>query len=67
MILKFATKRDVNGNRKYLAIDFQYKQFSRNPAKWFCREDVTEISSSDYNRIKEQLANEQHFTEIDSL
>ena len=67
MILKFATKRNTNGNRKYLAIDFQYKQFSRNPTHWFCREDFTEISSSDYNRITEQLASEQHFTEIESL
>lgn len=55
MILKFATKRDINGNRYYLAIDTENKTFSRLPRHWFCREDFIEVTKTDKRRLIETL------------
>ena len=55
MILKFATKRDRNGNRYYLLIDTEKKIFSRQPHHWFSREDFTEVTKTDKRRLIETL------------
>jgi hypothetical protein len=55
MILKFATKRDISGNRYYLMIDTEKKIFSRQPHHWFSREDFTEVTKTDKRRLIETL------------
>ena len=55
MILEFATKRDVNGNRYYLGIDTDKKTFARERGKWYSREDVTEIGKNDRRKMIDQL------------
>lgn len=66
MILEFATKRDVNGNRYYLGIDTENKKFSRERGRWYSREDITEISKADRRKIIEQLES-AGFTETEKI
>lgn len=41
MILKFATKRDINGNRYGVEIDTDAKIYSRNFTSWHYDEYIT--------------------------
>ena len=66
MTLEFATKRDVNGNRYYIGINYENKTFSRNRGKWYGREDIIEISKKDRRKLIEQLEN-NNFREIESM
>lgn len=55
MIIKFATRRNATtGRRRYLAIDTDRKIYALEPARWFCREDFTEISVKDLHRLIDQ-------------
>lgn len=65
MIFKFATKRDINGNRYYLMIDTEKKIYSRQPHRWFCREDFTEVTKTDKRRLIETLKKDG-YTETDT-
>ena len=49
MILEYATRRDVNGNRYYLGIDNETFIFSRKRGAWYTRDDIIEISKKDYS------------------
>lgn len=51
MILKFATKRNQNGNRVFLAIDTDSREYARQPRAWITKEDITEISNRDLHKI----------------
>ena len=65
MFLEFATKRDINGNRYYLGIDTEKKQFSRERGRWYSREDLTaEITRKDRRKLIETLEAE-NYTEIE--
>lgn len=66
MILKFATKRDVNGNRYYLGVDTENKTFARERSHWYSREDISEISKTDRRKMIDQLENEG-YNEIDRI
>ena len=55
MILQFATKRDVNGNRYYLGIDTGAELFALESRHWYSREDIIEISKKDRRALIEQL------------
>lgn len=66
MILKFVTKRNVNGNRKYLAFDTEIKQFARESSHWFCREDFVEVGSNDLRKLTE-MCREGGYTEVDNM
>lgn len=66
MILEFATKRDINGNRYYLGIDTEKKSFSRERGRWYSRDDITEITKADRRKIIEQLEN-AGFTETERI
>lgn len=57
MILKFATKRDVNGNRYFLGIDTGAECFALESYHWYSREDIIEISKKDRRALIEQLEN----------
>lgn len=62
MILKFATKRNQNGNRKYIAIDTNKSEYARQPQSWYCKEDIIEISLKDLHKLL-QACKENNFTE----
>lgn len=66
MILIFATKRDINGNRYRLYIDCDNKQYSTEGRHWLCREDFTEISKTDRRRLLFKLS-EEGYTAVDCL
>ena len=66
MILEFATKRDVNGNRYYLGVDTENKTFARERSHWYSREDIFEISKTDRRKMIDQLENEG-YNEIDRI
>lgn len=66
MIMKFATKRNVNGNRKYLVFDTEIKQFARESSHWFCREDFMEVGVKDLRKLTEMVKGEG-YTEVDNM
>ena len=56
MIERFATKRDINGNRYFLGIDHEKRVFSRESAHWYSRADlVAELTRKQRRAIIEQL------------
>lgn len=55
MILKFATKRDCNGNRYYLGIDTKSKVYAVTPSHWYSREDITEVTQRDRRKLIEAV------------
>ena len=65
MLLHFKTKRDTNGNTKYLGIDTEKKQYSRQSSKWISKE-YPELKTSDYKNMLEQLRRE-NWQEIDRI
>lgn len=54
MLLKFATKQNINGNRSYIAIDSEAKTYSKNPALWLCKGDFVEITKAAFRRKTEK-------------
>lgn len=52
-IIIFTTKRNINGNRHYLAIDEASKVYSVNPSSWYSTNDynVIEVSKKHLNRL----------------
>lgn len=64
MQLEFATKRTPAGIRYYLGIDTESRTFSRERARWYSREDITEISKTDRRAIIERLE-KAGYTETD--
>ena len=55
MIIEYATRRDVNGNRHYLGVGNEIFVFSRERGSWYGRDDVIEISKKDYRKMIERL------------
>lgn len=66
MIIKFATKRNTNGHRAYIAIDTNSRTYSTNPALWLCREDFNEVTKRELEKIRDE-ARRDGFKEIDAL
>lgn len=66
MILKFATKRNQNGNRKYIAIDTNKSEYARQPQSWFCREDIIEIPLKDLRKLL-QACKDNNFLEVEYM
>lgn len=66
MILKFATKRDRNGNRYYLGIDTKNKVYAVTSSHWYSREDFTEVTKKDRRKLIESVKAEG-YTEIYSI
>lgn len=57
MILWFATKRNVNGHRKYLGIDTGKNEYAKPDSSrvFLLRTDFTEISATDMKRMEQEL------------
>lgn len=66
MIMKFATKRNVNGNRHYLIFDTEAKQYAMESSRWFCREDFAEIGLKDLHKLMEVVKSEGYM-EVDYM
>lgn len=54
MILQFRTKRNSNGNCKYLGIDTGAECYATESYSWICKE-WPELKYHDYNELIEQL------------
>lgn len=54
-MLRFCTKRDMNGNRKYLIINTDDKKFTLSYDRIFSESDFIEIKSKDRDKLCQQL------------
>ena len=66
MIIKFATKRDRNGNRYYLGIDTKNKVYAVTSSHWYSREDITEVTQRDRRKLIEAVKADG-YKEVDSI
>lgn len=66
MITSYATKRDTYGNRYYLIIDSNKREYATISNRWYCREDFIEVSKTDYRKIKNFLI-DAGYAEVYSL
>ena len=66
MIIKFATKRDRNGNRYYLGIDTKKEVYAVTPLHWYSREDITEVTQRDRRKLIEAVKADG-YKEVDSI
>lgn len=66
MLLKFATKRNVNGNRHYIAIDTENKTYSKLPSSWICKGDFIETTKTALRQIEDK-AKSDNYTYVGSL
>lgn len=57
MIIKYTTKRDINGNRKTLVVDHSDKTYKRDYNTAYNYADYITITSKDRNKIMQQLEN----------
>lgn len=56
MVEKFATKRDINGNRLYLVVDHERKEYTRQINGWFCKSDgYIIIGKRELHRMVDEL------------
>lgn len=51
MILQFATKRNINGYRKFLAIDTDIMVYSTISRCWYCEDNTIEIKARDRKKL----------------
>lgn len=65
MILYFRTKRDMNGNTKFLAIDTKAETYAISPQSWISKE-TPEIKATDRRNIIKQLEKEG-FRRVDNM
>lgn len=63
MVFEYATKRNTSGNRHYIGIDTERKVFARERGYWYGREDIIEISKTDFYKLLEKCERE-NYTEI---
>lgn len=63
MILKFATKRNQNGNRTYLGINTTTREYAREPQSWYCKEEIIEVSHKDLRKILQSCI-DNNYSEI---
>ena len=66
MILSFATKRGANGLRKWLVMDTERKEFSRD-CRRFCpsRDDFVEIGDKDRKKLLSEIEDRPGWREVD--
>ena len=57
MILRFATKNNINGNHNILVIDTDAKQFATCATGFFHRSDFVTVGARDLQKIKNDALN----------
>lgn len=55
MIIRYCTKRDINGNTYKLIIDTNKQTYARENGGFFHRSDFIEISKRDYRKQIDEL------------
>lgn len=66
MILKFATRRDNNGNTYFIVLDTDNKTYSENTSGFYHKEDFFQITRRERRAIKEK-ARAEGYKEVDSI
>lgn len=61
MIIRFCTKRDINGNRKILIIEESTKEYSQKLNIFFNRSDFVEVPATDFKKLC-QLIQDSNYT-----
>lgn len=61
--LLFATRRDRNGNRKFLKVYTDSRRTERTYNEWASRSDFVEIGSADFERLADILSANGYYTE----
>lgn len=64
MIMQFKTARNVNGHRKYIAVDTDNRTYTRLDPRMIT--EGIEIKSRDYDELRKQLEKDG-FREVDNL
>ena len=64
MIFIFCTRRDVNGNRKYLKICPSMGEYTTEKDHWLCRDDFIEVSARDFKRTLKELENDPDYIRV---
>ena len=64
MVLIFCTKRNTNGNRRYLKVSTTSRTWTTEKEHWLCRDDFIEVSARDFKRTMEELENDPDFTRV---
>ena len=54
MILKFATRRDTNGNTYFIVLDTDNKTYSENISGFYHKDDYMQITRRERRAIKEK-------------
>ena len=57
MIIRFCTKLNKLGNRKYLLIDENSKEYSQKLNMFFNRSDFVEVSANDLKKLRQAVEN----------
>ena len=64
MVIIFATKRNLNGHRKFLTVDFEIKSYKKSCDRFaITRDEFVEVSARDIRRIENELS-ENGFKEV---
>jgi len=58
MILRFATKNNINGNHNILVIDTDSKECASCASGFFHRSDFVTVGARDLRKIKDDLLND---------
>lgn len=66
MIFRFKTKRNMNGNIKYIAFDTEKREFSRMYSLISNAGEAIEIKSKDFNKIRDEMIS-GNYTEVSSM
>lgn len=56
MLIKYVTKRDINGHVKYLAVDHENKQYSRFSDKWIYTPECIQVRLKDLRQLESKAA-----------
>ena len=57
MIIRFCTKLNKLGNRKYLLIDENSKEYSQKLNMFFNSSDFVEVSANDLKKLRQAVEN----------
>lgn len=66
MEIRFATKRDINGNRIYLGIDTAAREYARMPHGFLCKGDFVEVTRKELHQLLQKCIDDEYM-EVTSM
>lgn len=66
MMIRYCTKRDINGNRKHLVFDPVSMSYARDICGWFHKSDYIQVTQKEI-RLTIQTLKENGFSEVDRM